>query len=430
MRTIERTVSPEKAISTVRKEITKLGLAYRVERLGTGPSTYRCYLSENQHGEVIVGNGKGRGRQSLASAMFESLEHLFSSVRRHRNEIRHNTVAELVLNTPLQRERVLDMLYRNSPEAQIPCQTYESLTGTDSIDYPVFLVDPAYPKEPHAEDSFDYTNYGKYSTNNGSAIGFGKTEALIHAICELLERDALGCFLIGTFLSKQQTPVRLIAKDTLPENLQALIAKVEKMVKSQLTLIDITSDFGVPSCLAVIRNGKYILPHVGTGTSLSRAYAVERSVLEALQCFHLHTEDLEKADERAVRKFASLKRYQSCVTLDFSKSYAATGSYDDLPVINIPEGPLELYLERLLQIVSEHGYSTYHVIRSELASGITCVHCVIPGLERFHLVRNGLEVVPSFRGMCLLESNGDRSKTPMGGARVGSHSHSHLRGAP
>lgn len=81
------------------------------------------------------------------------------------------------------------------------------------------------------------------------------------------------------------------------------------------------------------------------------------------------------------------------VTVDFSA----------LPRHDLDSVTLGEYLELLLDVMSERGFSAFFITLYQSVSGITCVHCVIPGLERFHLVRRGLRVLPGSRGLRILD---------------------------
>ena len=99
-------------------------------------------------------------------------------------------------------------------------------------------------------------------------------------------------------------------------NYRTIVQTIEEMVCSELTLVDITSDLGIPSCLALIQDRRSLLPHVGAGTSLSSGYAIERAALEALQSFHLHTNEMEYESHTLLRRFQGLERYKECLSVN------------------------------------------------------------------------------------------------------------------
>ncbi|WP_269320524.1 YcaO-like family protein [Alicyclobacillus macrosporangiidus] len=363
--------------------------------------TYRCFLY-NDDGELLsVGNGKGLGDQSLASAMFESIEHLFCTYPPD-TDILYVPIHIVCSQDLLASEVVFEILLQKYPDSIIPCRRYQSVFGSEQIAYPVFLATPSYVNQPFLEDSFDYAIVSKYATNNGTAIGVNRTEALIHSISELIERDALSCFLLSTFVSRQPLPVRLIDKATLPPNLLQLIDQAESVMGIEITLIDICTDFQVPAILAVAASDVVPVPYVGSGASLSKSYACERAILETIQMFHLYSDGMIEEDIRVLNLFDQLPRYQACVRLDFADVAKESVSYENLPTYNVQDYSLHEYLSILVQRIHIKGYKAYYVPYFTSDLGTTCLHSVIPGLERFHLVRSGVPALPSRRGRKLL----------------------------
>ncbi len=399
----ERSIPTGQAIALAEKEIRELGLTFRLNHSGNYLRTYRCSLYDHLGTEVSVGNGKGRGNQSIASALFEALEHFLTNHRTLYQMCDYDEISNMIRSDLLSTERVLEMLYQRSPRDRIPCRIYKSLSDSRTIYYPIFLSVPHYVQAPYPGDLFNYKMVSKYSTNNGTAIGLTATEATIHAVSELLERDALSCFLLRTFIRKQPSPIRLLDKRSLPKNSHVLIERAERAIGNHITLIDITSDFRLPACLAIVRRGDQVVPYVGSGASILPWYAVERAVLEVLQAFHLKDHSLDRKDAYILRRFGSLGRYKKCITLEFDNHQYVNARYEDLPKVTDKTSMTD-YLGALVNLVKENGYSIYWTTNYKSAiSDITCVHSVIPGLEKFHLIRSGLEVLPSRRGMKLLE---------------------------
>lgn len=85
-------------------------------------------------------------------------------------------------------------------------------------------------------------------TSDGLASGTCAVEAVFHALCELIERDALALFELG-FQARCAPPAYCAA--TLDDaRLDAFLAKLRD-AGIDLYLIDITSDIGIPAWLAV-----------------------------------------------------------------------------------------------------------------------------------------------------------------------------------
>lgn len=380
-----------------------MDLNYELTTIGTQDSiqTHRCTLFDKAHKELVVGNGKGLGQQSLASAVFEALEHLFVTFP-PQSGIREIPVRDIFEREELRQDPAGQIIKRWNPSTKLSCRLYKPLHDGGEIYYPLFLSAPGrgFPSIPMNA----LAPATKYSSNNGTAIGLGTTEALIHGISEVVERDALSCFLLQTFVAKRPKPIRLIARDRLPFELADLLREAEKIIGQNIRLLDITTDLLIPAILASSTTDRGV-PFVGSGASLSKSYAVERSLLELVQSFHLHTDTLRREDESFLRRFANLPRYQDCLRLDLTHCSLASIRYDDMVgSYDCPEN-LEAYLRQLTQQVELHGYSVFfhHVYSSAL--GVDCVHCIVPGLEKFHLVRYGQPVLPSIRGWAKMDAS-------------------------
>ena len=139
-------------------------------------------------------------------------------------------------------------------------------------------------------DNNDYEqNYNavKYASSNGGTIGIGVNEALVHAINELIERDAHSMFLINCFHRNNLNNYFLINHASLPGELYSLLKYIEDKFREDIIVLDITSELEVPTFLCHTTNKSHADNNqfTGAGTSLSKHYALERALLELLQTF-------------------------------------------------------------------------------------------------------------------------------------------------
>jgi ribosomal protein S12 methylthiotransferase accessory factor len=127
-----------------------------------------------------------------------------------------------------------------------------------------------------------------WRSSDGLASGNTREEAVLHAVLERVERDALTLWQI---LPLHQRYARRIDHETLvDDNLRAMLAKVAA-ADLQLALFDITADLGIPCVAAVLGpaagSANAVTRHVevtlGCGCSLSPALAAGRAVTEAVQ---------------------------------------------------------------------------------------------------------------------------------------------------
>lgn len=129
------------------------------------------------------------------------------------------------------------------------------------------------------------TNY--WQSSDGLGAGASLTEAAVHGICELVERDAMAIWSFRTIAEMEAREVRIppVADDRLEHLVERITA-----AELRLRLFDITSDLQVPCFLAVVSpltpsriEFRHLELSNGTGAHPTAAGAVQRAVLEALQ---------------------------------------------------------------------------------------------------------------------------------------------------
>lgn len=374
--------------------LNKLSLKYVISEISSEDIyTTRVIIKDTMFEHV--GNGKGLGMQSVASALFEALEHYFShpSIFVKNREQIHIEIRDLCKQQNLNKDYVLSQMYKDYPELLVQCANYKTIDKEQKnpFYYPLFLTDPEFE-----EESTKNLKYRWYSTNNGTASGVTFNEAFLHAMNEIVERDAISLHLIDTFLKDGK--VKIIKIDSLPNNLKKLHSKAERIVDGPVLLIDITSDFLVPTFLAINKNENVILPYVGSGTSYLHEYALERAILELIQSYHLHDEELENED---LQKYNSFKKYPKLQRIYKLEYHEEKFSYVEFAggkkIIRIEE-----QINHIKKCIQEAGFDIYYSVLAEYDSFI-CLQVLIPGLEKFHLIRSGIPVQLSERGKKLLK---------------------------
>jgi ribosomal protein S12 methylthiotransferase accessory factor len=123
----------------------------------------------------------------------------------------------------------------------------------------------------------------KCLTTNGLASGFRREEALLHAVCEYVERHAariadlymanpggLGCI-----------PYRFVDLKTMPQRLQDLAGRLSDHDTGTVRVLNITSDVAIPTFQASAIRGFIRLD--GYGTHPNPEVAIEMALLEAAQ---------------------------------------------------------------------------------------------------------------------------------------------------
>ena len=204
-------------------------------------------------------------------------------------------VKEFRVNTPIPIGNLLENDFQS-----IPCWEFKLLSDASQIRYfPWTTVSPAYPYAYFSSDYYSFEildnidyersyNAVKYASSNGGAVGIGITEALVHAINELIERDAHSMFLIECFHRNNLDNYFLIEHTTIGYTLYSLLKFIEDKFSEDVIIIDVTSELSIPTFLCHTTNRSHPDSNhfTGVGTALSRYYALERALLELLQALN------------------------------------------------------------------------------------------------------------------------------------------------
>ena len=401
---VEREVSLEEASRRLDDCLSRLALERDAQFLG-GTSTCSAWscLLRTQDGtspSEAEGLGKGGPQEAELGAAYEALEHYLTGPDfLDLNKIALEPVDHL-LDGPLGRDAL--RLPLQDTRGRLACHTYMSLDGGSGLAMPVAFQCPWFLEPAHQHlrvlcgDIYDYTSFMRYSCNSGSAIGVSRTEALVHALNETIERDAFSMFLVEAYLAEDLTPT-LVDPESLTAPLLAACLDVELFIGEKLHLIDITTDIGVPTVLAYAaspRGGQY---RRGLGCSLDPQYAVWRAISELVQATVYRPTDGERDLLTGLTAFPALR---ACATFNLESviERGETGPLQHaVPERLRPRDHLELLVDRL----TEASFEPFYRVTAELDGGIAAVQTVIPGLERFFLVCEGNLVLPGPRGSAM-----------------------------
>jgi len=235
--------------------------------------------------DLKVHNGKGATPEAArVSAMMEAIERV--SAERTNASTVVASYDELVRGGPLPPvdPRAFDLpddtAYR--PETTFTWVQGRDLLGDRDVLVPLDLV-----ITPPAEGILRDVD------TNGVASGNIHLEAVAHAICEVIERDAFSQVLfVAAFGDAEDQPRTVVQIDlaTLPVQTREW---AERMARAGLRLdvVDITSDVGVPTFHALLLDPQYPAPggerrprrFFGSGTHPDPDVAVFRALSEAIQ---------------------------------------------------------------------------------------------------------------------------------------------------
>ncbi len=214
-------------------------------------------------------------------------------------------------------------------------------------------------------------------------------EALLHGINEWIEKYSISLFVINHFFSSKKNNATLVNKCSLPRHMCELIYQIEEKFNDKLSIVLLKNEFGVPCILTHFNHQPdCIAQPKGFSCSLDRQYALEKSILEALQCRLLRNHNAV-AREKTTSNF--LDRYAP-----FFNAYKLSTLSLDSDIISYQEIPTHSYMEVSEQIVTlsrllekEGGYKIYQHIFNQDYSLFHSLHVLIPGLNESFLIKEG-----------------------------------------
>ena len=223
-------------------------------------------------------------------------------------------------------------------------------------------------------------------SSNGLASGNSVAEATSHAICELVERDALALWSIRGGTTSSRGRLNL---DTVTDPLcQDLIQRLGR-ADLEIGVWDITTDIGLPSfvCALVDRNGNHLgqlYSSHGSGTHNSRDIALIRALTEAAQTRLTYIAGARDDAHRELFELARNPDRIEAVRADIQRGDDRDFiRYTDIPSHETDsfEGDIDLQLCQLAKV----GIREVAVTRfNEKIPDIAVVRVLIPGLEGLH----------------------------------------------
>lgn len=123
-------------------------------------------------------------------------------------------------------------------------------------------------------------------SSNGLASGNSTEEAIVHGLCEIIERDAMALWRVEkVYLNQQDT--RLLKLDTIDDLDCLSVIRKYQAADINVQVWDITSDIGLPSFYCRIApksntSGPHY-PSAGSGTHPCKSIALLRALTEAAQ---------------------------------------------------------------------------------------------------------------------------------------------------
>lgn len=374
-----RTISPAETVERVRRYmpvmgITRLATVTGLDRVGV-PVVMVCRPNARS---LAVSQGKGL---SLAAARASGLMEAVEAYHAERitlplklcsyQELRYTHTVVDPLRLPRPRQTLVDL---GRPMLWIEGH---DLLRDEAVWLPYEVV--------HTNYTMAYWRqaWTFLASSNGLASGNHPLEAISHAICEVVERDASALWSVQSAEHRQNTRVDL---NTVDDPACCSILDRFKGASLLATVWETTSDIGIPAFHCVIAERSNILLHplypaFGRGCHPVRSIALLRALTEAAQS---RLTAIVGARDDLVRerytRFSTPVDAEEQQTLPGGRPFAGS-SWDGATL----EEDVAWELDRLRDAGIERVIA---VDLSKPEFGIPVVRIVIPGLE--YLPRNGL----------------------------------------
>ncbi|MEM8624862.1 MAG: YcaO-like family protein [Pseudomonadota bacterium] len=251
----------------------------------------------------------------------------------------------------------------------------------------------ALPEPPHSD--------ALPATTNGLASGNTDEEAVLHALLEVIERDAETLWKLGPMAWGSETAVDP-ASVTDP-HCRALLDRFS-CAGIDVVIWDVTSDTGIPAIVAMIddASGETGAPEIGAGAHLAPEVALSRALTEAAQARITYIagarEDI--GDEDYGHEVVAERRSSARAVLDGLSPARRFGDIANLEAENLA-ADIEVVLASLAAVGIEE------VVAVDLTSPpfrLPVVRVVVPGLEAA-MEEADADYVPGSRAAAVLRGD-------------------------
>lgn len=364
-----RTRSPEETYEIVHPLISQAGITRVADITGLdriGIPIFSCIRPGAADGAISVYNGKGATEMAArVSAIMEGLE-------RYSAEFHDRQCITSQYSIIRNEQRCLNPALLIIPESTDPDMPIPWVSGYDIINNNEIWV-PAHAVF-HPLPRFT-ARFFRTSTN-GIASGNTYEEAVLHALCEIIERDA------WSLAETSNNGGRVITNFTHPVVIRLLDAFHSAGV--DVIIRDITSDNGIPTVAAIGDDTELRDPTLlclGMGTHPCPEIAVLRALTEVAQSratqIHGAREDTQDGQMKRQIGYDRTKR--------LNKKWFSTEltiNFDDMPAYRSDD-----FLDDITHIITSlNRCGLEQVIAVDLTRpeiGIPVVRVIVPGLEQY-----------------------------------------------
>ena len=274
----ERSVPAARTVERLRPHLAALGITRLARQTGLDRIGVPCISAIRPAGLTLsVSQGKGHDDEAaMASALMEAAE--YAIAEQPECERRRASPAEL--------ERAGERII-------VPLQLLPA-DAVVEVDVPITWVEgQAWPSGQRVWLPLDALSLGGEPTElpaisrstNGLASGNVREEALLHAICELVERDATSMW--SLLQDEDRLATEFIGTEIDDPAVQRMCVQIDT-AGLELRLFDQTTDLGVPCIMAVVREramgaARMFDMAAGYGCHPVGTRAISRAITEAVQ---------------------------------------------------------------------------------------------------------------------------------------------------
>lgn len=271
----------DEAPAALLRELTRgfeaLGITRLADQTGLDRGGVPCFAAIRPNSATVTVH-QGKGLDPLTarlSAVMEAAEYRFAEAPAVPTISLSRNAAAATGRLTMSVAHLMPAGWTADPEMEIDWLEGERLADGTQILVPRDALIIGTPPHQHP---------GLSQSTNGLAAGASHLPALLHGLCEVIERDAicLTGFRPDAAMARRCVDPRSFAS----QDLDQLIARL-RASGLRVTLFDITTDIGVPCCYALVAPEADFGRHVDTGTGAAchpvAAVAAIRAIIEAAQ---------------------------------------------------------------------------------------------------------------------------------------------------
>jgi ribosomal protein S12 methylthiotransferase accessory factor len=370
-----RIVSPETTLSNVQGIMGSIGVTHieditDMDRIGIPVFLAFQRLPTTPSEAVFKGKGASP-TEATVSAMMEAIERYSATYREENVLLAPASTLEHDHIDP--RSLILPPTARYDEAMTIGWTLGHDLLADSELYIPANAIYHPYPP-----------TYGWLfrSNTNGMASGNCLEEAILHGLCEVVERDAWSLAEFGSDVPKD------LVIDTDDAHIVALLEKFDA-AQVDVTVKDITSDVGIPTFVAVVDDTVSKDPTlltIGVGTHLSPRVALVRALTEVAQSRLTQIYENERNPSQAMfKRKLGYERIKGMNKKWYTKGSSSTtfSQHKDLSTPYILDD-IDVILECLRPLVSHVG--VVDLSRGDIS--IPVVRIVTPMLEQCSVDRD------------------------------------------